>query len=837
MPLGLSIAIAVVSGAAAGVLGAARPATAFALGLACGSVALVVDRAGLRRALVLGAIVAASAVHGARARDRALAPPLGAWLDAHAPNGRLEDAVVIDATLAADAVLTDTGVRLLMDVRAVQEAGGWRRAPGRVQAHVAGDLAGQHLADWTAGRPIRAPMALRRPQIWLNPGGPNAAWQQLRQPFDLAGSIKSAALVSCVPGPWWDEAAASVRRYVRTMSARHLAPRDPESAAIVTAILIGDRAGLGATVEHRLQVAGTYHVIAISGGNVALIAMLCFWLLRVVVRSPRTGSMATMVVLVAYGAIVGGDASVARAVTGACVYLAVGLAGLRPRAVNVLAVVAMLLAAATPLVVIDVGAWLSFGATLGIILAAGRFARWTQSAGGARVSRREGGPTTESRGGHVTRMVKSTARSLVNLAIGLFAATLAAEVALVPISASVFFRVSVAGLVLNFVAIPAMAVVQIAGLALMAVAPWWRAGAAAAAWVAHLAARVLVGSADLVEVAPWLAWRVPPPAPVWTAAFYAALAVAWWARTRPVRFVAAAVAACSAGVILTAPGIELARPRAGWLRLTVLDVGQGDAILLQFPSGHALLVDAGGTSGTFDLGGRIVMPALWASGVRRLDWLAVTHPDRDHIGGALAVAGDLAPREIWEGVPVPPNPERAALRSAAQARAIVWRQLLAGHAFEIGGVVVDTRNPPPPGWERQRVRNDDSLVLRVRLGDVEVWLTGDAGQEFERGAQADWESEAPRAPIRVLKVGHHGSLTSSSTGFLHALAPTVALISVGRGNLFSHPAPEVLSRLARVGSETFRTDLDGAIVLETDGREVDIRTMGGRTWTGRVERK
>jgi competence protein ComEC len=284
-------------------------------------------------------------------------------------------------------------------------------------------------------------------------------------------------------------------------------------------------------------------------------------------------------------------------------------------------------------------------------------------------------------------------------------------------------------------------------------------------------------------------------------------------------------------VILIAPGLEGARQPAGCLRVTVLDVGQGDSILVQFPTGHALLVDGGGAGG-FDIGGRVITPALWASGVRRLDYLAFTHPDLDHIGGVRSVARDMAPREIWEGVPVPRNPSRQSLLIESQRQGIVWRQLSAGHVITLGSVELDVINPPPADWERQRTRNEDSLVFRLRFAGVEMLLTGDAGQEFEaRPGAADRD-----APVRLLKVGHHGSRSSSTPDFVRDFAPQMAFISVGRSNLFGHPAPDVLDRYNAIGAAIFRTDQDGAIVIETDGRDVRVRTMRGRTWSAMVRR-
>jgi competence protein ComEC len=209
-----------------------------------------------------------------------------------------------------------------------------------------------------------------------------------------------------------------------------------------------------------------------------------------------------------------------------------------------------------------------------------------------------------------------------------------------------------------------------------------------------------------------------------------------------------------------------------------------------------------------------------------LTWLALTHGDRDHVGGALGVTEDLQPREIWEGIPVPRNVDLARLKRLAADRGIVWRTVRAGARIAIGSLALDTVHPPDPDWERQKVRNDDSLVLRIQYGRVEVLLTGDAGAEFEQRLPDDLSA----APIRILKAGHHGSRTSTSDRLVAAMRPQVALISVGRGNLFGHPAPDVLARLSAAGAQIFRTDRDGAISVETDGVTVRILTALGRRW-------
>jgi competence protein ComEC len=263
----------------------------------------------------------------------------------------------------------------------------------------------------------------------------------------------------------------------------------------------------------------------------------------------------------------------------------------------------------------------------------------------------------------------------------------------------------------------------------------------------------------------------------------------------------------------------------GRLHLSLFDVGQGDSVFVTFPNGRRLLVDAGGLSrGTFDIGDRVIGPALRARRFVSLDYIAITHADVDHVGGARALVRDFSPQEVWWGTPVANHPVTAALRDEAGRQRATWRTLQRGDGAEIGGVDVRVLHPPPPDWERQRVRNNDSLVFELRFGRVSVLLTGDIGREVEEGLLATLDL----LPTVILKVPHHGSLTSSSPRFLQATQPRIALIGVGRGNVYGHPAPLVLGRLYDAGAEVFRTDLDGQVDVMTDGEEVQVRTWSGR---------
>ncbi len=358
----------------------------------------------------------------------------------------------------------------------------------------------------------------------------------------------------------------------------------------------------------------------------------------------------------------------------------------------------------------------------------------------------------------------------------------------------------------------------------------------AVGYIAHLAAAGLVESTRVLDLAPWLAHRLPPP-PLLAVVLYLAALTTWvvardlvsrrGSKAGAVRQLARAAGAVAAVAgFWSVSGVSW-RVASGDHRLLVafIDVGQGDATLIRFPDGRSMLVDAGGLVGSaqFDFGSRVVVPAIWARGLTRLDILALSHGDPDHIGGAPGVLRDLRPREVWEGIDVPTHRPTLELRSIAASQKSLWRPLLAGSRTQFGDVELIVWHPPRPDWERQRVRNDDSLVIEAVYKNVSLVLTGDISAEVE----SDLADALSPASLRILKVPHHGSRTSSSERFLHALGPAISVVSAGRNNRYGHPAADVLARHARAGAAVYRTDLDGAVTITTDGVEVVVETYRG----------
>ncbi len=420
--------------------------------------------------------------------------------------------------------------------------------------------------------------------------------------------------------------------------------------------------------------------------------------------------------------------------------------------------------------------------------------------------------------------------------LAILAATICAEIVLAPVSASLFGRVTVAGLLLNFAAIPLMSVVQLAGVAVLAGPAFAPVLITASGRIAHFAASALVESARLVEVAPWLSLAAAPPAWPVLGFYYVALLGILSKRLRR----SALAAVVTTGAVMLAGPFELSQGAVGPsvypLRVVALDVGQGDATLITVGRTYAVLVDAGGVAAystpaddeataSFDVGERVVVPALRAMGVSTLDALVLTHGDPDHILGAPAIIRAMTVKSIWEGVPVPPHPGLRTLGRLAAQAGVSWRTVQAGDRERFGAVEIRIWHPPLPDWERQRIRNEDSVVLEVRFGLVSIVLAGDIGREGERAILSRIEP----GRLTVLKAGHHGSATSSTPEFLAALGPAAVIFSAGRDNRFGHPHPDVVERFEALGTAIFRTDRDGAVFVETDGTTVKVRGWASRT--------
>ncbi|GAC1516791.1 MAG: hypothetical protein NVS1B4_13970 [Gemmatimonadaceae bacterium] len=562
-------------------------------------------------------------------------------------------------------------------------------------------------------------------------------------------------------------------------------------APLVRALVIADQRAIPADVRDRFAASGVVHMIAVAGLHVAIVAGAVMLVLRAA-RGPRGAAVvAGVIAIVAYVAIIGAPAAALRS---ASMMVVTATSRLLQRPTSRWS--SLSLGAAVPLVdaraVLTVGYQLSI-AGMAAVIAAGAVRQ---------------------------RVLRPRLRGwALHAATGLVVSTIATAVTS-PWVAWWFGRVSLVAPVTNLLAAPVVALLQPLLFLALALAPL-PAAAAFVAGAAHPLLVVFEGIATVGAALPVAAITVSPTLAAATLAGGAAIAgvVACVSRS-PTPWLIVAGAALVALIWLPLAPVRL----SGTMELHVIDVGQGDAIAVRTPRGRWILFDAGRSWPGGDAGRTTVLPYLRRRG-GTLAAFVLSHPHADHVGGATTVFHGLRPDAYYDAAFAGGSEPYAASLAAARALGVPWHRVHPGDSLAVDGVAVHFLAPDSAWTVAMTDPNVASTVARVDFGAVRFLLVGDAERAEEQWLVAR-AGDALRAD--VLKVGHHGSGTSSTPRFLDAVRPRIALVSVGAGNRYHLPTPSVMAALADRGMQVLRTDDWGSIVVETDGVGIAVAANGDR---------
>jgi competence protein ComEC len=593
-------------------------------------------------------------------------------------------------------------------------------------------------------------------------------------------------------------------------------------APLVRALVVADARGIDPEVRDAFAAAGLVHALSVSGLHVAIVAEALVLVLCAARVPRRAASLAAVGAVLLYVALLGWPAPAVRA--GGMLALD-ALARVRQRATSPWAVFAA--AAALPLL-LDPRAALDLGYQLSVSgMAALVAGRSLARAVVVRDANADGRPTRPGTPALLSAwMRRASAPGRVRIARELLVGTLASVVT-APLVAWHFGQVSLVGPVANLVAAPVLALLQPALFLAVLSAPLTALGTFAAG-AAAVPLDVLGAIARAAAQLPGAAWSVTPSgaeAMLAAAAALAGLVAAASTRARRPALVTGAAALTAVAWAPLWPGRDI-----GVAELHLLDVGQGDAVAVRTRRGRWVLVDAGRRWNGGDAGARTVVPWLRRRG-GALAALMLTHPHADHVGGAATVLARLQPAEVWDpGFALGSNVYHEVLTEARRRRTR-WRRVAPGDSLVVDDVVATVLAPDSVWTASLRDPNLASLVLSVRIGRVRILLTGDAESPeeawlLERASRDPTLASLLRAD--VLKVGHHGSRTSTTPAFLAAVRPRLALVSVGAGNAYGHPSAEVMQRLADGGARVVRTDQSGPVIVRVSGARITVETRGER---------
>jgi competence protein ComEC len=609
-----------------------------------------------------------------------------------------------------------------------------------------------------------------------------------------------------------------------------LASTHGPGSAIIQAMVLGEEGGLTDEIRDQFMAAGVTHIISISGSHLGMLAILCFGLVRALMRllperhylfltiqvDPRkVAALMTLPLVVFYTLLAGGQVATVRSLMMIAAALAALLLDRENALMHSLATAALLILLAGPQALFDISFQLSFISVLSI--------------------------------GYIVMLwselgikAQNTIQKLRNNAVLLIVISLAASIATGPLVAHYFNQVSFTGIISNMIVVPFAGLVVVPIGLFSGVLSLFTHHLPMAALNQHIA-DLFIGTVAFFSRLPFAEFHPPSPGIVWLLCYgvlvmvlssvirstllYRFKPLEYSSRTSRVSMIMIALAGTallfvSAHAILPTQGVEVSFP----------DVGQGDSALIRLPTGNSILVDGGGTyDDRFDIGRRVLAPWLWNKGIRRLDLVILSHPHPDHMNGLKFILKKFNIAEVWthgQDADLPGYKEFSRLIAERGIR----RKIVSadGPPVLLGGAELRVLHPARAFRSHERktysAENDRSLVVRIAFPGPVLLFTGDIGTAVEKelirsgqGLQCD-----------LLKVPHHGSKSSSSEAFVRAARAAAAVVTAGRGNPYHHPSDDVLARYENIGTRMLRTDRDGAISLFLDRGALEAVTWNER---------
>ena len=697
------------------------------------------------------------------------------------------------------------------------------------------------------GQQIEVPAKIRAPRNFQNPDSFDYVHYLAAQHIYWTGSVGSAQDIKVLPGSCGSSAVAGLYA-LRTWALRRidqLYPNDQHTVGLLQATLIGETSGVERRWTQDFRITGTYHALVISGQHVSVLAFTILLILRLfhLRKIPALG-IATLASWL-YAFISGMSSPVVRAAGGFTLFLIASYCFRKIRILNALAVVGFVYLLYDPDLLFDPSFQLSFLSAAAIAAFAIPLMERSSEPLRASVKRFDQpgyDPRVEPRAAEWRVELRLFARTLQlwtglstkasqflvarSALLGAFVADAVIVSACVQFGlalpmVSYFHRLSITGLSANIIVIPLLSLVVPFGFA--SIATDWQL-------LANVT-RFLLNFAD--SVATWHtrfepAYRIGAVPALIGLTFAASLILLGFAiRHKRGVPVAMACALAQFAIICWQPWPADIKP--GTLEVTAIDVSQGDSLLVVFPNGQTMLVDAGGFPGMtnmkrkpqIDMGEDVISPYLWSRRITHLDYAVLTHGHSDHMGGLSAIMDNFHPHVLWIGAE-PDTPEWREVEKTASRDNVRIIPLTRGVADRnIGGTQIRVLAPAPDYTPQETANNDDSLVLELTYGRHRALLTGDA----EKPIESDLVASGLLRPVTLLKVGHHGSKTSSSEEFLEELKPQFAFISDGYRNQFHHPHPTVIERLNEHHTAILRTDMQGLLTFRTDGKQVELETF------------